>query len=128
MYHNTATDKLVWIPWDNNEALSDFMREPLPLSMDIVTSDWPLIKYLIEQDDYRALYESYLLQTIEGPFNPSTIKNTYQYYHDLVADYAEAEQEDYTFLHTISDFTNALDEQYDHADRRYDAVMEYLGR
>lgn len=61
--------------------------------MGIVTSDWPLIKYLIVQDDYRALCENYLLQTIEVPFNPSSIISTYPYYHDLMTDFAEAEQE-----------------------------------
>lgn len=128
LYHNPTTDKLVWIPWDNNEALSDFMREPLPLNMYNVTSDWPLIRYLIDQDEYKGMYESYLLQTVNGAFNPSTVKDTYQYYHALISDYVMDEQEGYTFLRTEADFTSSLSEQNNHVDERYNAVMNYLGK
>jgi spore coat protein H len=128
LYHNPSSDKLVWIPWDNNEALSDFMREPLPLSLDMVGSDWPLIYYLMQQDDYRSSYEGYLLQTINNSFDPATIKNTYEYYHNLISDYVQAEQQNFTFLNSFSGFTGSLSDQNDHVDRRYEAVMDYLGK
>lgn len=126
LYHNPYTDKLVWIPWDNNEALTSNRREPLPLDMTKVDSEWPLIRYLIDQDEYRSIYESYLQQTINGAFNPSEIKNIYEYYHNLISEYVEAEQYGYTFLNSQSDFTNSLNEQNDHVDDRYNAVIQYF--
>ncbi|PLX20061.1 MAG: spore coat protein [Salinivirgaceae bacterium] len=128
LYFNPTSQKLVWIPWDNNEALSDFMREPLPLNMSVVTSDWPLIDYLFVQEDYKEIYKNYLLETINGAFNPSDIQATYEYYHNLIADYVDAEQEKYTFLMSPAEFTNSLNDQNNHVQERYDAVMEYLGR
>ena len=128
LYHNPTSDKLVWIPWDNNEALSDFMREPLTLSMDMVNSDWPLIYYLMQQDEYKSMYQNYLLQTINNAFFPATVKDTYEYYHNLISDYVTSEQDGYTFLNSLSEFTGSLSDQDDHVDRRYDAVTEYLNK
>ena len=131
LYNNPYTNKLVWIPWDNNEALTDNGREPLPLSMDIVSSDWPLIRYLINISEYEQLYNNYLSETINGAFDPSEIKATYQYYHNLIEDFvigSEAEQTGYTFLKSSSDFTNSLNDLELHADERYNAVINYLSK
>ena len=37
LYNDPYTNKIVWIPWDNNEALTAMEREPLSLSMTKVT-------------------------------------------------------------------------------------------
>jgi len=131
LYNNPYTNKLVWIPWDNNEALSNEKREPLSFSMDEVGSSWPLIRYLINIPEYEALYEAYLQEVIEGAFNPSKVKETYSYYHNLISDYvigAEGEIDGYTFLNYSSQFTNSLDDQNTHVDARHDAVMNYLSK
>jgi spore coat protein CotH len=126
LYHNPYTDKLVWIPWDNNEALTEGKMGNLSFSMSEVTSAWPLIRYLLDQDEYKTRYENYMQQTIEGAFKPSDIKEIYQYYHNLISEYVETEQDGYSFLNSISDFTNSLNEQNNHVDDRYDAVNQYL--
>lgn len=126
LYHNPYSDKLVWIPWDNNEALTSDKRQTLPLDMSKVNSEWPLIRYLIDQNEYKSMYENYLHQTINGAFHPSEIKDIYQYYHNLITEYVESEQDGYTFLNSLSDFTNSLNEQNNQVDDRYDAVNQYL--
>ena len=131
LYQNPYSDKLVWIPWDNNEALYEGKRETLSFSVDEVTSDWPLIRYLMDQDDYKSTYETCLLETINEAFDPAKMKETYQYYHDLIYDYiigVDGEQDGYTFLKSSSEFTNALDQQFDHVDERYTLVIEYLSK
>ncbi len=131
LYNNPYTNKLVWIPWDNNEALTDGKKEPLPLSMDKVDDNWPLIRYIIDQDEYKAIYESYLNETIENAFNPITVKETYLYYHNLIQDYvigSEGEQTGYTFLNSSADFINSLSTQNNHVDIRHDAVIDYLSK
>lgn len=130
LYTNPYTNKIVWIPWDNNEALSS-EKSTLSFSMDEVSNDWPLISYLTDISDYKELYENYLLSTINNAFEPSKVKETYEYYHNLIYDYtigAEGEQSGYTFLNSSSEFTNSLDEQNTHVDERYNAVMNYLSK
>lgn len=130
LYTNPYTNKIVWIPWDNNEALYA-EKQTLSLSMSEVGSTWPLISYLINISDYKTLYENYLLSTINEAFEPAKVKETYQYYHNLIYDYtigAEGEQAGYTFLSSSSEFTNSLNEQNTHVDGRYNAVMNYLSK
>jgi spore coat protein CotH len=131
IYTNPYTNKIVWIPWDNNEALYAGKRETLSFSMDEVGNDWPLIRYLIDVPEYEALYENYMLTLIDDAFEPSKVKETYSYYHNLIYDYtigSEAEQDGYTFLKSSSDFTNSLNELENHVDERHDAVLEYLSK
>jgi len=131
LYHNPYSDKLVWIPWDNNEALYEGKRETLSFSMDEVGNDWPLIRYLIDVPEYEDLYNGYLLKTINEAFEPSKVQASYQYYHNLISDYvvgSEAEQDGYTFLRSSSDFTNSLNDLNTHADGRHDAVISYLSK
>lgn len=130
LYHNPYSDKLVWIPWDNNEALNSG-NGSLSLSMDEVNTGWPLIRYLIDIPEYEDLYNDYLLNTINGAFEPTKVQATYQYYHNLIEDYvtgSEAEQDGYTFLQSSSDFTQALSDQNAHVEERHDAVINYLSK
>ena len=111
LYNDPATSKLVWIPWDNNEALSPGKQTALSLSMSEVTSSWPLIRYLMDTPEYKTMYLNYLDQTINGAFKPADIKEKYQYYYNLIQPYvtgAEGEVSGYTFLKSSSDFANAL--------------------
>lgn len=130
LYNNPYSGKLVWIPWDNNEALYDG-KNPLSFSMNEVSSDWPLIRYLIDIPEYEELYENYMLEVINGAFEPEKVKQTYAYYHNLISDYvigSEAEQVGYTFLKSSSEFTNSLNDQNTHVDERHDAVINYLSK
>ena len=131
LYQNPYTNKLVWIPWDNNEALSEGKRTTLSFSMAEVSNGWPLIRYLMNIQEYRDVYEEYLSNTVSGAFEPSKVKEMYQYYHNLIYDFVigtDGEQSGYTFLHADGDFTNSLSEQNSHVDERYNAVTEYLSK
>jgi spore coat protein H len=129
LYNDPATSKLVWIPWDNNEALSAGKQTALSPAMSEVTSSWPLIRYLIDVPAYKTMYDNYLSQTINGAFNPADIKEKYQYYHNLIQPYvtgAEGEVSGYTFLRSSSEFVNALTTQMNHVDTRFNVTSSYL--
>jgi len=129
LYNDPATEKLVWIPWDNNEALSAGKMTALSLSMSEVTSSWPLIRYLMDTPEYKALYVEYLSQTINGPFYPADMKEKYQYYYDMIQPYvigADGEVSGYTFLRSSSEFASALTTQKNHVDSRFNATTSYL--
>ena len=129
LYNDPATAKLVWIPWDNNEALSPGKQTALSLSMSEVTSSWPLIRYLMDTPEYKAFYLDYLGRTISGAFDPEYIKGKYQYYYNMIQPYVigvEGEVSGYTFLRSSSDFANALLTQMNHVDSRLNVTTNFL--
>ncbi len=128
MYNNPDTDLLTWIPWDNNEALQLGKREgALPLDFSGLNSaEWPLIGHLYQDAVYRALYDAYVRETIDGAFNTNAIQAAYTSYSALIAPYATSEVEGYTFLNSSSDFQVAVSELNVHASARAAAVASYL--
>ena len=128
LYNNPDTGKLTWIPWDNNEALQDGKKGGA-LSLDfsnIESGTWPLIEYLYDDEIYRAKYDSYVAETIEGVFETSTIQGIYANYSALIEPYATTERTGYTFLNSSGDFQQAISELNSHATRRTEAVHNYL--
>ena len=128
LYNNSDTSKLTWIPWDNNEALQDGkMGGSASLDFsDISASQWPLIGYMYQDDVYKAQYETYLQDLIDGPFNTSTMQALYSQYSDLVEPYATSEVDGYTFLNSSSDFYSAISTLKSHVSSRTSAVNNYL--
>lgn len=130
LYHDPTTDLLTWIPWDNNEAFKDGnMRGSVSLSLDEVTNEWPLIRYLMDDPVYQASYAENIEALISGAFNPYTITPRYQELHEMIRPYvvgAEGEIDGYTHLQSDQAFEAALEELIQHAQNRYRAANEYL--
>ncbi len=128
LYNNPENNKLTWIPWDNNEALqAGKMGGSAALDFsDVTASQWPLIGYLYQDEVYKAKYDTYVQEVINGSFNTSTIQSTYATYSALVEEYATTELEGYTFLNSSSDFQSAVGELNSHAVQRATAVDNYL--
>lgn len=126
LYNDPQDSLLTWIPWDNNEAFDGGDGDPLSFSMSEVSSDWPLIRYIINQDEYEEQYESYLQEFIDDIYITSTMAETYSSYYDLLVDYAYAEESGYSFLDKDSDFDEAVDDLKDHVESRNKAVESYL--
>ncbi|RKN81177.1 CotH kinase family protein [Ulvibacterium marinum] len=128
LYNNPDTGKLTWIPWDNNEALQHGkMGGSLPLDFSgLNTSEWPLIGYLYQDEVYKAQYDAYLQEVIDGAFNSSTMQSMYATYSALIEPYAISEVSGYTFLNSSSDFQVAVNELNAHVLERATAVSNYL--
>ncbi len=128
LYNNPATNKLTWIPWDNNESLQTGKQGgSLPLNFSgLSSSTWPLIGYLYSDSVYKAKYDAYVKETIEGPFATSYIQGVYDTYAALVAPYATTEVSGYTFLSSSSYFYSAISTLKTHATSRATAVSSYL--
>ncbi|MCK5134618.1 MAG: CotH kinase family protein [Bacteroidales bacterium] len=47
------------------------------------------MRYLIDQPEYKDIYETYLQSVINDAFEPSKMKELYQYYHNLIYDYVK---------------------------------------
>ena len=128
LYNNPDTSKLTWIPWDNNEALQTGKQGgSLPLNFSgLSASSWPLIGYLYQDDVYRAKYDTYVQEVIDGAFNETTLQALYTSYATLLESAATSEVSGYTFLNSSSDFNNAVNELKNHVTARKTAVNNYL--
>ncbi|TGV02770.1 spore coat protein [Flavivirga rizhaonensis] len=128
LYNNPDTNKLTWIPWDNNEALQDG-KQGGSLSLDfsgLNASNWPLIGYLYNDDVYKAKYKAYVQEVVDGPFNTGTIDALYTTYSSLIEPYATSEVSGYTFLNSSGDFITAVNQLKSHVSERASAVNNYL--
>lgn len=100
----------------------------MSLSLSEVSSSWPLIHYLMDENEYEEIYQSYAQQFVEGVFNPADMVDTYSEYYNLLKDYAYAEETGYTFLESDSDFDQAVAELKTHVQSRYNAVQFYINK
>lgn len=129
LYNDPDTAKLVWIPWDNNEALQDGRQGREPLALDfsnLSANDWPLISNIYADDIYRAKYQEYLLEVIGDAFETSNTQALYDTYAALIEPYATTERDGFSFLNGPNDFFNAITDLKDHASDRATAVDNYL--
>lgn len=84
-----------------------------------VNDNWPLIRYLLDDPVYYALYVDYLAETAAGPFDPDHMAETYQALAELIAPYAIADVGEPAF-------DAAVQELIEHAYQRADSVEEFL--
>lgn len=129
LYNNPENNLLTWIPWDNNESLQEGKQSgALSLALSEVGSSWPLIRYLIDVDEYKQKYETYLQEFIDEVFIPSNMISTYSQYYDLLKEYAYAEEAGYTYIRSDSEFDQAVASLKTHVQSRNDAVISYLNK
>ncbi|WP_232829206.1 CotH kinase family protein [Aureibaculum luteum] len=128
LYNNPDNNLLTWIPWDNNEALQEGKQGgSLNLNFSSLSNnDWPLIEYLYADEEYKAIYDNYVQQTVNGPFSTSYIQNIYDTYATIVEPYATTEVSGYTFLNSSGSFQQAITTLKSHASSRATAVGKYL--
>ncbi len=125
--------RLHWIPWDCNETLKSGSGGPgnqaLSLELDEVDDGWPLIRYLIDDPVYRAVYVSHVSETIDGAFAVEPAQARLQAAHDLIAPHvvgADGEQSGYTFLGSPDEFDAELNRILEHVAGRVKLALEFL--
>ncbi len=137
LYNDPTTGQLTWMPWDNNEALTDRSgggggqenASSSSLDHDDVDENWPLIRYLLDDPVYQELYSGYVENLITNVFVPEEMAERYTTFHDLIAPYVVGENgeiEGYTYLSTEEEFDTALAGLIDHVYSRYELAQEYL--
>ncbi|PLX06582.1 MAG: spore coat protein [Marinilabiliales bacterium] len=131
LYHDPADDLIKWIPWDNNEALQSDggVNSTLELDLAEVGPDWPLIRFLMNQPDYRQVYKDYLIEFVNTSFEPSRMHGIYDHHYDLIKPYvtgSDGEIVNFTFLNSDSDFENAFTQLHSHVESRKTAVEDFV--
>lgn len=83
---------LTWIPWDNNEAFQDGKQGgAISLGMNEVSSNWPIIRYIMNVDKYVDTYKDYVSEFCSGPFEVNKMNALLTSYQNLLNDYASQE-------------------------------------
>lgn len=128
LYNNPENNLLTWIPWDNNLAFQATGKagDALSFSMDEVGSQWPLIRYLIDQPEYKTIYETDLQQFTEEVFVTANMIETYNNYFELIKEHAYAEESGYSFIGSSAEFDQAVEILKTHVQSRNSAVTSYL--
>ncbi len=124
----TDGGRLRWIPWDHNMSfgLPTGQKPPLGLDMADVTSDWPLIRFLLDDPTYADLYWSHVAMFTDSVFDQASMEARLTAAHDLIAPYvvgAEGEQPGRTSS-TADSFGSSLADLVDHVAARHAAVTQ----
>lgn len=125
--YNHSTQKLVWIPWDNNEALTSNARVNLNLSG--VANTWPLIKYVADDPVYYAKYKAYVKEFNDNVFTTAKMNQLFDNATNLITPYvngSEMEVSPYTNLSSLSNFSAALPILKQHVVTRNKLVEEFV--
>lgn len=130
LYNNPETEKLEWIPWDNNEALQYGKQGgALSVTLDEVETNWPFIRYIIDNTEWKEQYKQELYSFTENIFEPERMSATYEKYRSILGSYVigdAGEENEYTFLNSDSEFDAAIDFLNNHVSNRNSVVQEYL--
>jgi spore coat protein CotH len=125
--YNHSTKKLTWIPWDNNEALTNNIRVQLSLSG--VAPNWPLIRFVAEDAVYYTKYKVYVKEFNDNVFTTSKMSELFDKNTALITPFVngtEKEQAPYSNLSNLSNFTAALPVLKQHVVNRNLAVSDFV--
>lgn len=149
-YLYASQGRLHWIPWDHNLALMDpgnpenLMNSPgaqnpgslrnalsLDLSATQIGSDWPLIRYLIDDPVYSARYVAAVKTALTSTFALEATRQRYRTAHALIRPYVigpQGEQPDATLLSSPAAFEASLKQLETHLENRHRAAQMFLAR
>jgi spore coat protein CotH len=135
LYHQN-NGKFIWIPWDNNEIL---IGSPgiigtnglngLSLSMNEVTSTWPLIRYIIDEPSFLQNYKLELKSFNNEIFTSSRMNGLIDQYYDLISQSvtgASGEQTGYSLLNNEFEFLNEKNNLKNHVIQRNNLIYNYV--
>lgn len=121
-----CNNKLRWFPWDLNESFTND-NKCLSFSMDEITNSAPLIRYIMDDNNYKDYYHSQLQEVVDGALNANTVSTLIQTYADLVEQSVINETTGYTYLSADSDFATEISKLKILIQNRNSAVTSYLG-
>ncbi|WP_437576796.1 CotH kinase family protein [Sorangium sp. So ce887] len=134
LYADAGRDgQLRWIPWDHSFAFmtGGHAGQGMSLSLDEVTDDWPLIRFLLDDPVYADIYRDHLARTVQVAYEPVAAEQRFREAHALMAPYVvgpEGEIEGHTFVESEAAFNEALDALVAHARARQEDVSTFLGQ
>ena len=142
--YNHSVNKLTWIPWDHNEAMTGSpgitgtisgggqpggVHTGLSLSMNEITTNWPLIRYIADDPVYLNKYKDYLRWFRDSVFTETSINELIDKYFIMISPYAvgiNGELPKHTYLSNSSSFTIARTDLKSHVVKRRTLITTYV--
>jgi len=127
VYDDPETGLLNWISWDHNEVLQGVSSDAasrgkgrtVSIDRSEVGTDWPLIRYLLDDPVYMDSYVGYLEKALVGSCEPENLEARCQEMAELIRPYVVEESDG-------SDFDKAVQQLIDRCYAQYDATFEFL--
>ena len=148
--YNHTTKKLTWIPWDHNEAFagspgitgSTVVTPPGPpgpgggggmtglsLTMNEVSSSWPLLRYVANDPVYCAKYKTYMKSFKDNVFTEAFMYGLIDKYQVLISPFVigtNGEKPSYSYITSESSFTNSFPALKTHVTARRALVTTFV--
>jgi len=138
LYNDPDSGQLVWIPWDNNQSIGGRGngaggRSPMGQTSSSIGNEntgenWPLIAYLLADENYQQEYFQAVEEVLAEAFNPDNLEAEINRLHKLIAPYVEAEIENHTTLSDTSAFETSVQTLIETIETRYQAARDYLAQ
>lgn len=122
---------LRWIPYDLNlsfQMKGGLNRTALTLEMKEVSSQWPLIRYLIDDPEYFSFYKAAVKDFIEKYFTPTTMNEYIKKHKTILAPSFIAtviEKPPYSYLQNPQSFDQAVSDLEKYINERYIAASAF---
>ncbi len=130
-------DRLAWIPWDLTVVMTPMVIDQVDTGSVLlaeVSSDWPLIRYVLDDAEYLQIYKDQLEVALESPLSMSDVLAKMDAYHDLIKPHVvgtDGETAPYSTLSGSTVFEQSLSGGTDplkpHLRSRHSAVWSALG-
>lgn len=123
-------DRLFWMAWDHDLAMNGggiggavggggnaggpggpTAAAGLDLFLDGTGANWPLVRFLLDDSTYRAVYRRHVTELLNTVFEPDAVIARLRTEHARITQYvigSEGEQADHTFITNPTQFTSAL--------------------
>lgn len=128
LYADPADGRFRWIPWDHNMAMMGRSIAEDAVHLDNVQAWWPLIRRVLDQPEWAALYRDELARAQSGLLLSEAAQGRAQELHDRIEDAADRETRSYTQLDSWSAFQAAPGAIGAHMQARSELVEAELDR
>ena len=129
IYTDEDDGLMKWLPWDNNESLSDWYSPIRSLSLGNVGEEWPLIRLLADDPLYYECYLTYVRETLQSALDVTMLQDSVRQDWLLIQPYvvgADGEQDGYTLLRNDQEFSQGLNQLLSYISRRAQEVESFL--
>ena len=104
LYNNQKTGQMTFISWDHNRVLEDHAGESFDKKE--IGSNWPLIRFLLDDPVYYSIYVNYICEAGNRVFNADQLAGQYQALAGMLAPYAASEANDKSFDAAVRKLTD----------------------
>ena len=118
--------RLNWIPWDHNESLKPAYHD---LDFSQVDNNFPLIRYLIDDEVYHEIFLDHVRDFIDGAFSEVDLIERLEYEHELIRPYVIGdyrEQAGFSLIRRPEHFEISFQRIIEHIRQRHVDAREFL--